>query len=267
MNLVKMLADELKDKHLNDFEKARYIYLRCCEIFSFDARVYFTDLFDDSQLRNKIVRKRFNIENINEFLVVCHSFNRTILKPLIENLTNLKCDVVKDRSGHSYLIIEYLGNEWILDATNKDLARVKLSLPTEGFTSCVEKMDLLIPEIDTSLGFTNKSADDYRSLITGDDAPKMVMSIGRIIKDSKAKYYYSDAAFLFDEVLQGPTFSDNNEKYVGFNYDFHRLIAAPRERGYSYFELSKGEDEKEYSIKKMKRIDYDVAKKYLKHKK
>ena len=49
MNLIKTLDDELSQMHLTDFEKARYIYLRCCEIFSFDARWYFTDLLDDEK--------------------------------------------------------------------------------------------------------------------------------------------------------------------------------------------------------------------------
>ena len=270
MNLIEQLSKELSQLHLNDLEKARYIYLRCCEIFSFDSRVYFTDLFDDSQLRNKILRKRFNVENINEYLVVYHSFSRYILKPLIEYFTNLKCSVVKDRTGHSYLIVEYLGKEWILDATNKDLARVKLSLPTEGFTSCVEKMDLLIPEIDTNLGFTTKSIDDYKNLITGNGSTEMVRtemvkSIGTILKNSNAKYYYSDASFLLEDVLGISNFSSNNDTYVDSNYNFRRLIDVPNE--YSFFELSKEENEKEYSIKRIKRIDYTVAKKYLKHKK
>lgn len=265
MNLVEQLSKELSILHLNDLEKSRYIYLRCCEIFSFDARVYFTDLFDDTQLRNRILRKRFNIENITDERVVCHSFSRYILKPLIENLTNLKCNVVKDREGHSYIILECMNKEWILDATNKDLARVKLSLPTKGFTSCVEKEDLIIPEIDSSLGFTNKSVDDYQCLIIGDDYTEKIRSMGTILKNSNAKYYYSDASFLMEEVLDISNFSTNNETYVDSNYNFRRLINA--RNVYSFFELSKEQNEKEYSIKKIKRIDYDVLKKYLKHKK
>ena len=36
MNLLAKLDNELKDKNLTDFEKVRYIYLRTCELFSFD---------------------------------------------------------------------------------------------------------------------------------------------------------------------------------------------------------------------------------------
>lgn len=263
MNLLEQLSKELSVLHLNDLEKARYVYLRCCEIFSFDSRVYFTDLFDDTQLRNKILRKRFNIENITEKLVVCHSFSKYILKPLIEILTTLPCTVVKDKEGHSYIIIEYLGKEWMLDATNKDLARVKLALPTKGFTSCVEEMDLVIPEMDANLGFSNKSVDDYQKLIIGNDFTEKIMSMGIILKNSNAKYYYSDASFLIEEVLDISNFSSDNGTYVDFNYNFRRLIDIPHD--YSFFELSKDKDE--YTIKKIKKIDYDVLRKYLKYKK
>ena len=55
MNLIEQLSKELSTLHLNDFEKARYIYLRCCEIFSFDSRYTYASFFDDDKIRDVYV--------------------------------------------------------------------------------------------------------------------------------------------------------------------------------------------------------------------
>jgi len=49
MDLLKIINDELAKLHLTEFEKVRYIYLRTCELFSFDARYNFTGLFEDNE--------------------------------------------------------------------------------------------------------------------------------------------------------------------------------------------------------------------------
>ena len=61
----------------------------------------------------------------------------------------------------------------------------------------------------TDINFYNKSVDDYQKLIIGNDFTEMIMSMGIILKNSNAKYYYSDASFLIEEVLGISNFSSD----------------------------------------------------------
>ena len=263
MNLVEQLDSELSVLHLNDFEKVRYIYLRCCEIFSFDSRYWFTSVFNDVDLHNEILNKKFDIENINEELVTCFSFSRYILKPLIDELTNLNCNVIAEES-HASILLDYMGNEWTLDAILGDLSRVKLNLQTSGF-ECKTKPSLTkeLDGIDLSLGFTRKTEEDYRNLITGDTYTENIISIGKILDNSKAKYHYADAWLFFGEVLGGYNYSNNHDTYLNREYEFHMLIDTIGD--YSYFDLSKRDGV--CSIKRITRLEYESFVKNLSKKK
>lgn len=264
MNLIEQLSKELSTLHLNDFEKARYIYLRCCEIFSFDSRYTYASFFDDDKIRNKILNNRFNPEDIKDTRCVCTSFS-PLVKYLIDLLTSLNSNVVYINK-HCFLILDYKGKEWILDATLGDIVRVKLDLPTQGFTLDRLKVERepLVKDIDMSLGFGNKTNDDYTKLITGNTLTENVESIGKILSNSKAKYHFSDVEFLLDEVLGCSGYDGDVNPYIGDKYDFHRLIHINRNDEYSFFDISK--EDTEYTLKRIKRIDYDVYKKYLRHK-
>lgn len=259
MNLIEQLNIELHNKHLTDLEKARYIYLRCCEIFSFDSRWFYTDLFDDTKLHNNLLNKKFNIEDINDQLVICHSFSKYILKPLIEELTKLDCRITGD-DIHSYVTMNYDNQDWKMDATMGDLARVKLELPTRGFTSSMIEKDLELDDIDMDLGFFSKNQEYYERLSIGNSFTDCILNIGHILKESKAKYHYSDAIFLYD-MLDG-MYSEDTYTYVDNGYKYHRLIDVCDE--YSFFDLSKSNGE--YSIKKIRHDEYNKLVKTLRYK-
>lgn len=263
MNLIEQLSNELKDMHLNDFEKARYIYLRCCEIFSFDSRYRFTSVFGDDKLHNSILFKKLDIENITdeEVEVVCRSFSIYVLKPLIDNLTNLNCNIVHE-GPHTYVLLDYKCNEWKLDATLGDFTRVKLDLPTLGFKCKTTDLKKELDDIDLGLGFKKKSVDDYKNLITGINFTENIISIGEILANSKVKYHYADTWDFFNEVLGGCNYSNDNHTYLNSKYEFHKLIDTVGD--YSFFDLSK--DNGECSIKRITSIDYKVLRKYLRHK-
>ncbi|MBR5369671.1 MAG: hypothetical protein IK137_00025 [Bacilli bacterium] len=262
MNLIQMLDDEIRQLHLTDFEKARYIYLRCCEIFSFDSRFGYTNVFDDVDLYNKILNKKFDIENVTDELVICFSFSKYILKPLIDNLTNLNCSVVA-RGTHAYILLDYKCTEWKLDATLGDFSRVKLNLPTSGFKCKHPNLMCELDDIDLSLGFKKKSVDDYMNLITGISSTEKIISIGELLSNSIVKYHYADTWFLFDEVLCGYNYSNDNNTYLSKDYEFHRLIDTTDD--YSFFDLSKRDGV--CSIKRITRINYETLAKSLSKKK
>jgi len=155
MDLLTMLDYELSKKHLNDFEKVRYIYLRTCELFSFDARYDYTSLFLDDLLYESIIKRKIDIRSVNDFLVVCHSYSREVLIKLIRELTTAQVEAYGD--SHSY--VKYQAN-WLLDATYGDLARVKLGLETRGFEKFPQDKELL-SEVDSILGYKPKSKMEY----------------------------------------------------------------------------------------------------------
>ena len=260
MNLIEQLSKELEILHLNEFEKVIYIYLRCCEIFSFDSRWYYADVYDEEEkLREKLLTRTFNVENIDsKEEVLCKSFSIHILKPLIEYFTNLPCEI-GTQGTHVYVVVEYKGVKWKLDATLCDLQRVKLEIPTTGFTSGRPRDAMVISEIDSDLGYCQKTMEEYRSLIHGENNTECVKEIAEILENSKAKYHYSDAVYLYDDVLGGRNYSENNKTYLDRYYNFHKLVDVQGE--YSYFELAKHGDE--FSIKKIRPIEYKVLTKYF----
>ena len=259
MNLIEMLDDEIKQLGLSDFEKMRYIYLRCCEIFSFDSRWFFTDVFGDVQLRDELEKKKFDVEDIRDNLVICYSFSEYILKPLIDRLTNAKSRLVENGT-HTYVTVNYKGRNWRLDGTMGDLSRVKLGLPTTDFECGDTIIDLMVRDIDLSLGYSNKTKDEYERMAAGNSFTDCIENISSILSDSKAKFNYSDTTFLYD-MLSG-FYWDDKHTYLDKDYNFHRLIDSYDE--YTFFDIYK--ENHIYKIKKIRYDEYQYIKKSLRHK-
>lgn len=254
MNLIEKIGDELYGVKLDDLEKARYIYLRCCEIFSFDAKWLYYDVFDDYDTYEKMINKKFDIENIdeNDLEVICHSFSPYILKPLLDRLTKLNSKVI-NTGTHSYVKTEVYDQEWKLDATLGDLFNVKLGLPAKGFTCGLDSYDALIKDIDSDLGFClDKDINYYKNMVQGNSFTDCIENIGYMLRDSKANKYFYDANELFSR-LDGLMYSNNNYVYLDKDYNFHKLIDVVGE--YSFFDLSKKNDE--YSIKRIRHDEYE----------
>ena len=263
MNLIQTLDDELRRLHLNDFEKARYIYLRCCEIFSFDSRWFYTDILGDDELHNEILNKKFDIKNIDSKLVICHTICPDILEKLIRELTDLDCRTIKS-GGHSYVTISSPnsvchGQEWKLDPVLGDMTRVKLDIPTRDFECGIEDYSILLQEIDLDLGYSSLSEEYYERQAEGNSFTDSIENMAYILKHSNAKYHFHDASFLFTKILNGNSYSNNYHVYFDKDYNFHRLIEVPIE--YSFFDLSK--DDGEYKIKRIRADQYKKLTKTL----
>jgi len=254
MNLIEMLADELSQMRLTDFEKARYIYLRCCEIFSFDSRWFYTDARRDEKTHLEMLNKKFDLENIDSDLVICHSFSKYILKPLIDYFTSLKCEVI-NTGGHSFVRIKSKGpecfeQEWDLDGTLGDMKLVKLDLPTKGFKCSIPEYSTLLEEIDLDLGFCNLNEEYYDSLSRGNSITDSIENMGRTIRDSKAGRHFSDASYLYDLYIL--RFSDDRYVYFDKNYNFHRLVDVCGE--YAFYDFSKQDGA--YQLRKIRPCEY-----------
>ena len=230
MDLVEVLAQELKDKNFTDFEKIRYIYLRCCEIFSFDHRWNYFTYYDEGMIK-RIEDKRFDIRNIDTNLVVCHSFSISILIALIKEFTTSK--VHFNKGAHSFVEVYEGKSKWILDATQGDFPRVKMRLQPRGMFLEGSPYDLT--ELDGELGYKYVSSHYYRDRVKGTFTEQMT-TISEILANSKCRYQFTDALFLYNYLSMlipqdGKVLMDGNNR-------LYRLIKFPMF------------DDQEYVIKK-----------------
>ena len=242
MNLLEMLSRELKDKRYSEFEKMRYIYLRCCQLFSFDARWNFFTLFSQNIIR-EIENEQFDIEYIKKRLVVCHSFSKSILKPLLDYLTTIDVSVV----GHEHSFIEAKcdGKKWVLDATFGDFPRVKMGLNTEGFHED-EEPTLNFENLDNSLGFKHVNKDCYK-IVNWHDGYGFMDKVSRIITASDCKFHYSDVVFLYNYMTY--LMKQDTKTVLGSDGNLRRLIHfTENERDYTI-----NKDEGEYKLALVKK--------------
>ena len=219
MNLVEILAEELKDKHLTDFERIRYIYIRCCEIFSFDHRWNYYTYYDEGMIK-RIENKRFDIRNIDSTLVVCHSFTFSILISLVREFTHSRIRL--NKGAHSFAELYEGNSKWILDATQGDFPRVKMHLKPNGMFLDGGIEDLT--DMDASLGYTYLTSSYYRNQVQGSFTEQMT-SISTILANSKCKYQFTDTLFLYNYLSHmipqdGRVLMDGNNK-------LYRLIKFP----------------------------------------
>ena len=248
MDLLAKLDNELKDKHLTDFEKVRYIYLRTCELFSFDGRYNFTSLFFDDKLYSDIINRKIDLTNIVDFLVVCHTYSKEVLIKLIKELTN--ASTVLHTGKHSY--VEYrnsTNNIWTLDATYGDFPRAKMGIKTTGFSSEFPNYKEQLEETDAALHFSYKTKLDYLQKISLESSEEIFKSINLLLSSNISQKQYSDAIFFVRYLLLGLNYSFNDIAYVGEEYDIHHIFVPKNDD--AIFSLSKGiEDYKLQQISK-----------------
>ena len=88
MDVLNLIDSELRNMHLSDFERVRYIYLRTCELFYFDMRYYFNK-YISKRVLSKITKKEIDLTNVDDFRVICHTYSEYVLKKLINEFTNI----------------------------------------------------------------------------------------------------------------------------------------------------------------------------------
>ncbi len=161
MNVLKMLDDELKNKNWSLEEKARYLYLRSCELFSYDPRYFLSP--QKSKLRRKIASKTINLENVDNFDIICFSYANYILPQLWENLLNLPVEIIKD-GNHAFNRCCINQDVLEIDPTfEMDLFRVKMSLNTYGYnkiSSLDNEFYHHLRDMDTKIDYIEDNYED-----------------------------------------------------------------------------------------------------------
>lgn len=230
MNLFDIIDRELRSKHLNEFEKLRYIYLKCCNIFSFDTRYYYMKL--DKNLEEEILNKKFDLSNIQDTLVICHTFVNEILSVLINEFTTLTPEI---NSGyHSYIDVKYSGTSWRLDATLSDLSRVKMNLFTTGFYAYRSNFSSQIEEADLACGYISRRYTETLKMMIVEKLKWIEFNL----KNSACNRSYADSSYFFKYLTATDDYESST--YYDSNFNFYRLIEVPE---YDiYYELQKGKN-------------------------
>ena len=221
MNVLSLIDSELKDKHLSEFEKVRYIYLRTCELFYFDTRYRFKEYLSKRKV-SKIINKIIDLEDVDDFGVICHTYSEFVLKRLINEFTNM--DVELKSGGHSYLILkDNEGNSWNLDATLGDLSRVKIGTKTTGF-NCVSD-GFCLDDIDRYLGYEFMNKSFFISNINMSSFDNMIKDINNLINSNDKLNNFSDISFfvkwlILDVIHSYTTAIDRKYNFYSFYLNF-----------------------------------------------
>lgn len=150
MNLIKKVESVLDNKDFDLLTKARYLYLKSCEYFTYDHRYYYAD----NKLINEIINTKIDLENIIDNRVICYSWSEQVYLPLLK-LIGIEGELVDNFGGHGHVIFEIDGKKIKADACiSSDLARVKFKSSTTGFYIGSKYFGQdKIQEIDTNIGY------------------------------------------------------------------------------------------------------------------
>ena len=236
MNLLDLLDNELEQNHLTKDEKIRYIYLRLCEIFSYDERYCLSKIFNDYNLKNTIDNRKVNLEDVTDLRITCQPFTNYVLSLLIEELVGAK--TIRYNFGpHYYVITTFDKEEYILDATSEpDFASVKMGLETKGFKPINEFHTQSLKELDSQIGYHLLTKMELKDSLGELDYQK----ISVLLEQSKNKFNYTDAIYFIRKL--SPNYGCT---YFDIDYNIFRII----EDNGKYFILEK--EKNKYRLKEI----------------
>lgn len=142
MNLKKEIIDFLNTQtNWDKLKKAYYVYIRLCEIFSYDFRY----LFGTPTEQLQIYQKQLDIfSTISEFEIICSSWCDTAQKIYQELGFDVK--ISYDILPHVYLLLVIEPYYIKIDPMKNgyDLTRVKIRCSTRGFQDLMKHPDFQI---------------------------------------------------------------------------------------------------------------------------
>ena len=227
MNVLELLNSELKDKDWSLDSKARYIYLRSCELFSYDPRFKFCTFLENSkQVEKQIMHNYIDLENLQDNLVVCTSHTISVLSEMLRTLLNVEVGI--KGNGHLWTIFNDGKRNIESDATiSSDLSRVKMGLSTRGYNTSTRDYSFLeqLKNIDINIDYIKK---DYQNYFLD---RRMDGLFSEFLKDNDNKLIHQDTddyyiyklytlKEIFDSYKSLNGFSDSEFciSYLGYKY-------------------------------------------------
>lgn len=138
MNLLAALDKQLAEHPNFTLEqKCRFLYIRVCQLFSYDRRYSFYTEREIQRGKAEAERYNYNLEDISDHRLIDISYAR-IMEILMRELLNVRAKIYSRKSGSNYIEF-YDGSELVrADALNmyyNDIAHVKMKIGTLGYSS------------------------------------------------------------------------------------------------------------------------------------
>ncbi len=270
MNVLATLDKELKNKNWDKGTKGRYLYLRCCELFSFDPRynyyMYLDSFEDEITQKFRLRERKINLEDVTDFRLLCINYT-PIYQELMDKLLEIPCNKVG--TGHVYP--EFSEPEEVYkvkaDATKSDLARVKMKLKTRGYKAIdynfYDVFERKVDKMDSEIGYKKdryadeileKQAVDYLQkewLNTNartdiETLVNRMNEVKRLFEGYGNYSYYSDAKFCINHLVNLYFDSSSINDLCLFQFkddfevDFVNLIPLQTDNDLAYFILEMG---------------------------
>ncbi len=166
MNLVETLQEEMKGKHWNEEEKQRYIYIRCCQIFSYDITYNYLGYLttEKSFLESERLKRRYiDILNVKNPLVVCTNFSQTLQK-LYEQLLGIPSKLMGTHHVTLTLNHKTYGTITLDPVLSYDFARAKKHMYLKGSSASDFTKNILyhchLQKVDEAIGYIKDSYVD-----------------------------------------------------------------------------------------------------------
>ncbi len=167
MNLISMLSSELAHQDWTIEEKSRYLYLRCCELFTYDPRFKYSILLKNNDLKQEILNKKFDLEHISDDWVVCTSHINEIYIKLLKILLGIDAypEKLNNQSIHVWAEFYIKDKKMKADSALKlfsDLSRVKMKLQTKEYMELPYHLNFFnqLKQMDLKIQYIHKSYEE-----------------------------------------------------------------------------------------------------------
>ncbi len=287
MNVLALLDEELKGKNWTLTEKERYLFLRSCALFSYDPKYDFYNILPATERKKKkqeIRNRTINLEDVDDFNVVCTSHSWYVYAELLSQILNVPCEK-HFFANHGWCTFHDGVRKIEADSTTGfDIGRVKMNLSTNHYvpvdmeenSNALFKQEL--KEIDKKIGYIEEdyyevsiqNKKDYLERIvqsknlTKDEQLLYKMNVIKNIFEEEQPLFtnYSDAEFCAEylqiKLLEGnellkvkdvPLFLDYDDK----PWEFVKIYPVYLTDDKTFFLLEQDPEKKGYSLREVKR--------------
>ena len=254
------MESELEGKDWDLYTKARYLYLRSCELFTYDLRYSFAE----GKLKREIFHRKFSLEDVNDFRVVCSSWVESVYLDLLEKILNVHGESRGKEHRSAYFSLD---QKFIADAClTSDLSRGKLNFSTNLFYPISEKRQYQgkLKEIDQKIQYINEDYfDNYLKVIFGDRKENTIDKLYKIkilFENNFKELPYYDARFFLSYVLI--KFLSKNIEQIDLydcrkeEYDFFQITSIHYEEDYHFLLLEENKKSKFLEITESDKKNY-----------
>lgn len=195
MDLKSQVIENLDNKVYDDFTKIRWIYLYVCRLFSYDMRFPYAS----ESLKKEIYNKELDIENIEDFEVICYSLAKVLVDTLA--LYGFESEIVRtdlSKFTHAYVIVKHKDFVIKLDPTKRhDVTRVKMNSTTLDFTSLNEEPNF-VERLEESDKIINNNYKDIDTYVMYDN--KTIEELVKVIENSAKQRNLTESELFFEKI-------------------------------------------------------------------